>query len=142
MIYAWLISLICLFGCSSASTPHRVGIDPSFFPLDVAGKDANVYAFTNELLQEIGRLKRLNIERINTNWDSILFGLQEEKYDAIISSMRPYVYNLGKYRFSAIFLPSGPILVVPINSSVSSLADLKNEMVAVMGEQAAEYVAR
>ncbi|GAB4187491.1 MAG: transporter substrate-binding domain-containing protein [Simkaniaceae bacterium] len=126
-------SFVLLFGCGGkeSSRPYRIGIDPTFYPLHLRGKEANVFAFSNEVLREIGHLKKIHFERVNMSWDNLLWGLKEKKYEAILSAMQPYVFNLKKYSFSDIYLPTGPVLVVRMGSSIRSLEDLNGKDLAM-----------
>ena len=79
--------------------------------MDFQGKEPKVFALSNELLHEISRHEGINFERINRNWDNLTLGLEEKRYDAILSSIYPYVYELKKYHFSDLYLNTGPVLM-------------------------------
>jgi polar amino acid transport system substrate-binding protein len=59
-------------------------------------------------------------------------GLQKDKYEAILSSMPPYVFNTQQFDFSEIYLPLGPVLVVPIQSPIRSLDRLDGKEIGVI----------
>ena len=125
-------ALLVIAGCGSFDKKsYSIGVDPSFFPMELQGKEANVFAFCNELLQELAKLKGVQFERVNTSWDNLLMGLREKKYQAMISPMPPLLFNKEKYDFSKLFLPSGPVLIVRQNADISSFDDLKGKEVAV-----------
>ncbi len=132
-IRIWFLALLCAcFSCSSPSNlkTYRIGFDPSFYPVHLKGKEANVFAFSSELLKEIGQIKKVHFERVSVSWDNLLWGLKENKYEAMISAMQPYNFNLSKYSFSDIFLPTGPVLVVRRNSAIGSLEDMQDKYLA------------
>ena len=137
---ACLVLLFVMSACSRKAEEVRIGVDPSFFPLEIQGKEANVFAFTTELLQEIGDLEKIRFERVTTSWDNLLWGLQEHQYVAALSALDKYVFNTAKYSFSEMYLATGPVLVVPGNASITSFADLSGCVVTVEGEEAAKYV--
>lgn len=134
-IKSWVILGICLLmltSCGkSSSSRYRIGVDPSWFPLELQGKEANVFAFTNELLTEIAKLENIKIERVDMSWDNLILGLKDETYDAMLSSMQPYVFNLEKYQFSNIYLPSGPVIIMRKQDRFSSMKSLTGQEVAV-----------
>ena len=105
-----LVAFAC-FGCSTKKSV-RIGIDPTWYPLELDGKEANVFAFVDELLQEISRTSRVNFQRVSFSWDDLLLNMEQGNCEAVVSSMTPLVYNLDKYNFSPLFLETGPVLIV------------------------------
>lgn len=128
-------SLLFCFGCtdSSPSSAHwKIGIDPSWYPLNLGPREVNVTAFSTELLTLIGEKEHLDLTRVTVNWDDLMEGLQNGEYQAILSSMPPYLFNQKKFDFSQVYLPLGPVLVVRENSSINSLSHLENKEIAVL----------
>ena len=119
-------AFICLSSCNkSPKQIVYVGVDPAFFPLELFGKEPNLLGFCNEILQEIGAYKKCHFERMNVSWEALLEGLHGNKYQAILSSMQPYVFNEKKYAFSHLFLLTGPVLVVPEGSKIKNFKMLE-----------------
>jgi len=119
-----LLSLL-ITGCGSkGSSGYSIGIDPSFFPLNIQGREENVYVFLHDLMHAIGEEEGITFSKVNVAWDAVLSRLDEEKYDAAISPLIPYVYNESKYDFSDVLLKTGPVLVVRQRSNISSLSDI------------------
>jgi polar amino acid transport system substrate-binding protein len=135
-----LVAIFLSVACSKKPQEVTIGVDPSFFPLEIQGKETNVFAFITELLQMIAKEENLSFERITTSWDNLLWGLREGQYQAAISSLDMYVFNTAKYSFSEMCLPTGPVLVVPVDSVATSFADFEGQTIAVEGEEAAKYV--
>lgn len=135
-----LFLLFIMAACSKNTQEVTIGVDPSFFPLEIQGKETQVFAFSTELLQMIGEMEKIRFERVTTSWDNLLFGLHEGQYMAALSSLDMYVFNTAKYSFSDIYLPTGPVLIVPVDSSITSFADLSQGTLAVEGEESAKYV--
>lgn len=118
----------------------RIAIDPSFFPLKLAGKEGELFAFTNDLILEVSKRKNVQFERVTMSWDNLLDGLNRSNYQAIISSMEPHVFNENKYAFSDIFLQTGPILIVNDSSQVTQLANLRDSGLGVENDNDAQTV--
>ncbi|MCP5492138.1 MAG: amino acid ABC transporter substrate-binding protein [Chlamydiales bacterium] len=136
-----LCMFFCLLGCGKVTkSPYRIAVDPSFYPLDLMGKEANVYAFSNELLQAIAKKERLYIERVNASWDNLLEGLSKDDFDAVLSPLPPYNFNKAKYDFSKLYLPTGYILVIREDEKVRQLKKLKGREVAVQMNSEAERI--
>src|ERR1700722_12094217 len=124
--------LILLVGCGKSSTVGRkVGVDPYWFPLDFGNRDNNVTAFSTELLTEVGKIEKIPFTKISVNSNDLMDGLQRGNYEAILSSMPPYIFNQAMFDFSEIYLHLGPVLVVPTPSKISSIADLDGKEIAV-----------
>ncbi len=129
-----ICSLILLVGCggNSKSKQYLVGIDASWHSVDLEGKENNVTAFSTDLLQEIGRVQKIFFSKVTvSSWDNLIPGLKNKHYDAILSSITPYNFNLDTYDFSNVYLPTGPVLIVSTLSSITSLDELKGKEIAV-----------
>lgn len=133
-----LLILACaLVGCGSKKKTYTVGVDPTWFPLDLMGKEANMFAFSNELLLEVSRLEGVKFKRVNMSWDNLTLGLEEGKYDAILSSLHPYIFELRKYNFSEIYMNTGPVLLIKEGSDIDVTGGMRGKEVAV-GSKASE----
>src|SRR5580700_10944745 len=129
---ALILILLTLLSCSKGSNERRVGVDPYWFPLDLGNRDNNVTAFSTELLTEIGRVEKIPFVKVTVNGNDLMESLQKDKYEAILSSMPPYIFNQKAFDFSDIYLALGPVLVVPIQSQIHSLNDLDGKEIAVI----------
>ena len=128
----WLV-LVTLFGCGgSSNSGRRVGVDPTWYPLELGSRDKNVTAFSTDLLTEIGKVQKIPFVKVSVNWDALMEGLQKDKYEAILSSMPPYIFNEKHFDFSEVYLPLGPVLVVPMPSKINSLNMLNGKEIAVI----------
>lgn len=138
--YSLVICAVLLLlsgGCGkTASRVYHVGIDPTFFPLNLLDQTVNVFAFSNELLREISEVKGVELIRTNMSWDNLLDGLKLQKYEAIFSSVPPNLINLTKLSFSDPYLKTGPVLVVPFTNTEKTLSDLPGQVVAIDGSNA------
>lgn len=130
-----IVILLALLSCSkSSNNGRRIGVDASWFPLEFGIRDNNVTAFSTELLTEIGKIEKIPFVKITVNWNDLMEGLQKDKYEAILSSMPPYIFNKALFDFSDIYLPLGPVLVVPVQSKITSLKDLDGKEIAVISD--------
>lgn len=128
------LSALCLAACgtSSKGKEYHIGFDPSWYPLSLMGMESNVLAFSQELLLEISHLEHVNFVRINKNWDNLLLGLQQKKYDGMLSSMQPFLFTVNTYDFSDLYLLTGPVLVVPIDSNATSVSMMKGKEIGII----------
>ncbi len=129
---ALLLPLVFLLGaCGAGGKTYRVGMDPSWYPINLQGKEANVYAFANELLVAIGREEGVFFERVTMSWDNLIFGLKEKRYDGMLSSMTPRMFLEKTYTFSDPILHVGPVLIIKDGMKVSALGQMNGKEIAV-----------
>jgi ABC-type amino acid transport substrate-binding protein len=139
--FLWVIFLCAtLQNCSCGSREaarFRLGVDPNWYPLDFGPQTPYVNGFIEELLIDMAAYSGMEFELVQANWDSLLEGMKQGKYDAVLSSLPPYNYHLAKYDFSENFLDLGPILIVPTGSSYANLDQMKEELVGcIVGDPA------
>ncbi len=126
------LSFFIVIGCSKPKEEgFKIGIDQSFFPLNLSGQTINVFAFTNELLEEISKIKKTELNRINLSWDNLVESLYLEKSEGILSSAPPNFINHTKFSFSSPLLKTGPVLVVPLAINKIELKDLSGATIAM-----------
>lgn len=123
---------LTLFSCSSSTEGRRIGVDPSWYPLQYGSRDSNITAFSTGLLTEIGKDQNIPFVKVTVSWDVLMEGLQKGEYEGILSSMPPYIFNENQFDFSDVYLPLGPVLVVPIDSKINSLNMLQGKEIAVV----------
>lgn len=134
MVKKFLITfsiLLALVSCGTGGKTYRIGVDPSWYPLNVQGKEVNIFAFSNELLAAISHEEGVFFERVRMSWDDLTLGLKEEKYEAMLSSMTPRRSLESQYVFSDPFLSTGPVLVISAQKKMGGMEQMKEKEVAV-----------
>lgn len=130
-----LIALI-LHGCGcgkiSGKQKIRIGVDPSWYPLNFGSQTAYVNGFIEDLLLEIAKSEKIQFVRIDVNSGDLVPGLKEGKYDAVLTSMHPFAFHVAKYDFSKNFLEVGPVLIVGTKSPYEKLNKIKGETVGIL----------
>lgn len=130
-----LLFLLFIFATScggSKKNTYRIAVDPSWYPLELTGREKNVLAFSIELLQEIAKREKLQLVLVRMNWDNLIWGLREKKYQAVLSTLTPYVFYQRKYSFSSPYLLTGPVLVLPANETEMSLKEMQGKEIGVI----------
>lgn len=126
-----LVLIIFLFscncGCSKKEKRYYIGIDPSFFPLILGPMENNTYGFTRELFLEIAEELNCCFFIVKSSSNYLFDGLQEIKYQGLISSAYPYDFLLNKYNFSNVFLKTGTALIAKKEATVNSMEDMKGK---------------
>lgn len=143
-LHIWFnkLTITCLFvialaGCNSnpsvQGTSYRIGRDPTWYPLDFEGQETNVLAFSDALIDAIGRSEQFDVAFFPVTWELIPIVLRSKRADAVLSAIPPIPQYRDLYDFSDVYLYLGPVLIVPASSSAKSLEDLKGKMVGVPG---------
>ncbi len=135
-----ICSLLLIWGgvraCSKAPLMARTHLyviarDPTWYPLNLMGKDKTVLAFTSDLLSTIAKRRDVRIELINVSSNYLFEGLNEKDYGSVISSLTPNPLNNQYYNFSNPFFFVGPVLIVPADSDIDSLTAMHNRVIGV-----------
>ncbi|MBX9924387.1 MAG: transporter substrate-binding domain-containing protein [Rhabdochlamydiaceae bacterium] len=134
MLAKLFIPCMLLFLCSCGSTPssYEIGVDPSWYPLTFHKQQNSILGFSTDILTQVSIKEDISFSLLETNWDSLLDGLNSQKYQAVLTSLTPYNFNQSVYSFSEPFLPLGPVLIVPLASSEDSLKGFSGKSVGVI----------
>ena len=134
LFFVFVITLWAVWfsGCGIVGKPvYYIARDPNWYPLALLGKEKNVLAFSDDLLMEIAKIEGFEVSTIVTNSNSLEIGLDIGIFDAAMTTLKPTPFRQDKYCFSDPYFFSGPILVVPAESTASSLIDMDHKRVAV-----------
>ncbi len=118
----------------------RIGVDPNWMLSDFGSQTSYVNGYTEDVLLEMSRYSGMSFELIKTSWDNLLDGMREGKYDAVITTLPPYEHHLAKYDFSENWLDLGPVLIIPYNSSKTTLKELDGDLVGILANNPAELI--
>ncbi len=134
-----IIFLSCLFflscgGKKAADYDYTIALDPLWYSLEMPSREADLTAFTTELIFEIGKVEKVSIGVYQRSWSNLIYALQENECDAICSTMQPYLFYEKLYNFSKLFLMTGPVLVIPYNAKVQSLDKMGGKTIAIQRE--------
>jgi polar amino acid transport system substrate-binding protein len=110
---------------------YVIARDPTWYPLNLMGKNKTVLAFTSDLILTVAKRRNVRIEVINVSSNFLFEGLNEKEYGAVISSLSPNPLNNQYYNFSNPFFYVGPVLIVPAESDIDSLKGMTNKVIGV-----------
>jgi len=134
----WFFLLIAVFlsSCSCGNKNRggefKIGVDPTWSPLNFEELQPYVNGYTEEFLQEVSRFGGIEFEKITVGWANLLQGLNTGEYEAVLCSVPPYNFNLAKYDFTENFLELGPVLITPANANYTHLSHMNGELVGVI----------
>lgn len=138
LITIFLFIVSC--GSSSSKPDFRIALDPEWYGLEMPERSLSIQAFSIEIFQAIAKEKKMKIVLYDQNWDALIYGLIEEKYEGILSTLQPYLFYQKTYDFSDIYLPIGPTLVIPTTFSIKSLDEMNNKEIAIQRDSNAALV--
>jgi polar amino acid transport system substrate-binding protein len=127
--------IICLFlcGCSSERADLlKIGVDPTWYPLDFGNQTVYINGFVEDMLLEMAWHEGIEWEKVSANSDSLLEGLKMGKYDAVLTGLPKYSFYVAKYDFSQNFLDLGPVFVVGVSSPYTKLKEIDRGAVGMI----------
>ncbi len=133
-ILAGGVLALALFGVVScgAKQPSKIVIasDATFPPMEMVDENKNIVGLDVDLMNAAAKAGGFTVEFKNTAWDGIFAGLDNGKYDAVMSSVTITDERKKTMDFSMPYFNAGQILVVKSDvNGVQSLADLKGKTV-------------
>lgn len=123
--------LFFLLTACSNNSKYSIGRDPTWFPLNLGEKTANITAFSTALVQEVAKEEKIPLEIYNVSWDQLFQVLGNKEYAGILSSLAKNTENKEKFAFSDPLLLLGPVLVVPQTSEVHSLVEMEGKIIGI-----------
>ena len=128
-----IVSCIFFLSCTGnkADYDYTIALDPAWYSLEAPGREADLTAFTTELILEIGKLERVKIGVYERSWSNLMYALQEGQCDAICSTMQPYLFYEKLYHFSSLYLMTGPVLVNLVKAPAKALDKLGGDIIGI-----------
>lgn len=127
-------TIYSLRSCSSRGPGKKIfliGRESSWYPMELAGKEKNLTAFTNDILSLIAQENDVRLEWYETTSSGLIDGLDNGTYDFILTAMRPNFVNKEKYNFSSLIFEFGPVLLVRQDSTITTLKELHGMTVGI-----------
>lgn len=110
---------------------YLIAYEKTWYPMDLKGRAQNMVAFSQDLLRAIADETNFEVSFLEVSTSDLYEGLDEERYNAVISSIVPNYVNRRHYDFSDPIYPLGPVLVVKVNSPIKDIDDLKGKIIGV-----------
>ena len=130
-------ALLAACGGSHKNGSYAIAYDPAWMGLDLMGQQNSVTGFSKDLLKEIGKVEKIKFSLVSVSWDTLIPNLKAKQYDAIFSSLYPYLFNQTYFDFSAPYLFTGPALVLPLDAKDTSIANLSGKEIGVIADSSA-----
>jgi polar amino acid transport system substrate-binding protein len=127
-----LASLLLTVASCAKKEPAKITIatDATWPPMEMVDTSKNIVGFDIDLMAAAAKAGGFAVEFKNTAWDGIFAGLENGKYDAVMSSVTINDERKKTMDFSIPYINAGQILVVKADvSGVTKLDDLKGKTV-------------
>jgi len=132
-ILTGLMLAVVLLGVVSCAkkepTKITIASDATFPPMEMVDTNKNIVGFDIDLMNAAAKAGGFTVEFKNTAWDGIFAGLDNGKYDAVMSSVTITDERKKTMDFSLPYINAGQILTVRADSKAATLADLKGKTV-------------
>jgi ABC-type amino acid transport substrate-binding protein len=140
-----IVLVCCAFflscdGKKPADFDYTIALDPTWYSMQAPGREADLTAFTTELIIEIGKLERVTIGVFQRGWSNLMNTLQQSECDAICSTMQPYLFYEKLYNFSDLYLMTGPVLVNLVKAPIKPLDKLGEEIIGIQRDSNAAII--
>ncbi len=112
-----------------AEKTYIVAADAMWPPMETLDSDKNVVGFSIDFLKAVGKEAGLEFEFRNTAWDGIFAALGSNQADVISSSVTITDKRKKAMAFSDPYYVIKQAVIVPIDSTISKMADLDGKKV-------------
>jgi ABC-type amino acid transport substrate-binding protein len=131
-----LLAIAFLRSCISSLAPldrsYRILRYTGWYPANLPGKQAHFFAFTGELLRNVFHSYNFSLQILDVDSNKLFSSIDAGLADAVMLPAIPKPSTKNQYYFSSSFYKTGPVLIVPIYSTIDSIEKLNGEIVAVM----------
>jgi ABC-type amino acid transport substrate-binding protein len=97
---------VMLVSCGNKK-PVRIAYDPSWYGVGASSMTSDLNGFTEDLLLTFSKQAGVIVEKHEVNAESLIIGLQQGDFDAIITTTVPYTFYRKLYDFSKPVLQTG-----------------------------------
>lgn len=110
---------------------YTVARDASWAPFNFSGKERQITAFSDELLEAIADDQDFIVHIQPSSPDNIFIGLLSNDYQGVLAIRLPDSFFPNKFYASPSYYPFGPVVIAPIHSSIRSAEQLKGKIVGI-----------
>lgn len=132
---------ILLSGCSwGRSKSYIIGIDPTFYPAVLGGQADDVYGFTTDLLQAISKIEKIDLRVVDSGTEGLFSSMELGRFDGVLSTLYPITIQLEQFEVSNPYFLTGPVLVVPYDSTLNNLSQFNSKIVGTIANSDGFYI--
>ena len=102
----------------------RVGLEGTYRPFSFHDSNGTLVGFEKEIVDLIAKDLGVTAEFIETPWDSLIAGVDADRYDIVINNVSATDERKQKYDFSVPYLYSEPKVAVKKDSSLQNVSEI------------------
>jgi polar amino acid transport system substrate-binding protein len=125
---------------SAAEKVYVVGTDAAYPPFEQVEPDGKITGFDMDVIQAVADAAGFKIEKKHTGWDGVFDGIDKGTVDIGISTITITDDRKKKYDFSDPYFETNQLILLPEDSTVTKLADLKGKKIGVQSATTGEFV--
>lgn len=136
-----LMALSLVAGCGSEGPKKMViGLDDNFAPMGFRNEKNEIVGYDIDLAREASKRAGMEVEFKPIDWASKEAEIKGKRIDAIwncftVNPEREQVYTLSKP-----YMVNAQLVVVPKDSEITKIADLKGKVLAVQDDSTGSYI--
>lgn len=143
LFLALALVLLSPLTLSAAEKTLVVATNPIWPPMEMVDMNKQIVGYDMDIIAAAAAQMGYKVQFLNTAWDGIFATLNSKQCDIIASCVTITEERKKNYLFSVPYYEVRQALMVPIQSEVKSLADLKGKSVGVqIGTTAVEALKR
>ncbi len=141
-IIALILSVATIFvlaSCAGKTTKgtFTIGFDKEFPPMGFVADDGSYVGFDIDLAKEVAKRLNLEIKLQPIDWAAKDMELESGNIDCVWNGFTITTARETTYTWTSPYMNNNQIVVVPKDSKLASLADLKGKTVAVQDDSSA-----
>jgi len=129
---ALVLAAAAFMGSAMAADQLKVGVNPAYEPFEYKTPSGEVVGFDVDIAKALCEQIKRECVFVESEWDSIIAGLQAKKYDVIISSMSITPERARVVDFTKRYYKTPSALVVKKGTSYEGPASLKGKKIGVL----------
>ena len=136
--FTGLVALLAACGSSSSTSASstnkleaiksagkiRVGLEGTYRPFSFHESNGTLVGFEKEIADLIAKDLGVTAEFVETPWDSLIAGVDADRYDIVINNVSATDERKQKYDFSVPYLYSEPKVAVKKDSSLQNVSEI------------------
>lgn len=141
LLAAGVAAAIALTGCSSSDNSDsleqvksqgklRIGLTGDFMPNAYHDETGKLVGYEVEVGEQVAKDLGVEPEFIETRWDSLIGGLDVDKFDVIINDTNPTEERKAKYDFTKPYAGNLMEILTTPDSGIKGLSDIKGKKCA------------
>lgn len=105
-----------------------IGLEGTYSPYSYR-KNNKLTGFEVDLGKAVAKKMGLKANFVPTKWDSLIAGLGSGKYDVVMNNITQTPERAKQYNFSTPYIKSRFALIVPTNSKIKNLKEIKGKKI-------------